>query len=79
MWHSNYPYWNEVLRAKQNFPATKVSNWSGYNFLKARNKEDHDRCLSNYYKSDKAQDLVQRFEVLLEKIDNINADNFKKE
>jgi hypothetical protein len=78
MWHSNYPYWNEVLRAKQNFPAVKISNKIAYYFLKKKNMEDHDRCLAMLRKSTKVAEIVKKFDELWDKADTLNKKLFDK-
>ena len=78
MWHSNYPYWDEVLRAQQNFPAVKISNRWAYSFLSKRNKEDHDRCLTLMEKSQKVGDMVKKFDALMENADSVNQLQYRK-
>ncbi len=72
MWHSNYPYWDEVLRAKQNFPAVKISNRWAYGFLKKRNREEHDRCIKLLNESKKALDIVSKFDTFMDKAQSVN-------
>ncbi len=72
MWHSNYPYWDEVLRAKQNFPAVKISNRWAYRFLLKKNKEDHDRCISMMDNSKHAVEMSEKFDEFMDNADSVN-------
>ena len=76
MWHSNFPYWDEVLRAKQNFPAAKISNRMAYLYMKKRNIEDHDRCLKTLKQSEMVYNITNKFDDLMEKADSLNAMQF---
>lgn len=78
MWHSNYPYWNEILREKQHFPAVKISSRWMDEWVKKRNKVDYDRCVSLLWASPKASKIVSEFEVLMDKADSVNQIEFKK-
>mmetsp|Transcript_800 Transcript_800/g.1264 ORF Transcript_800/g.1264 Transcript_800/m.1264 type:complete len:340 (+) Transcript_800:327-1346(+) len=78
MWHSNYPFWNEILRENQHFPAAKISNRWLYTWLLKRNKADHDRCLTLLQKSPKAAKMASDFESLMVKADSVNQIEFKK-
>lgn len=72
MWHSNYPYWEEVLLSQQNFPAVKISNRWFYLFLKKKHEDKHNRCLSFMDKSNTIRDLAQKFDKYMDNGDSIN-------
>ena len=71
MWHSNYPYWNETLRSKHNFPALKISNKAIYLHVKKHNEEDFFRCITSM--SPKANELASHFDALINATNSMNA------
>mmetsp|Transcript_16129 Transcript_16129/g.19704 ORF Transcript_16129/g.19704 Transcript_16129/m.19704 type:complete len:396 (-) Transcript_16129:830-2017(-) len=78
MWHSNYPYWAEVLRKEHNVPAVKISNRWFYEWLIKKNKPDHDRCIHHLTTSTKASSLALDFDHLMENADSVNQIEFTK-
>ncbi len=79
MWHGNYPFWDQVLRKQQNFPASKISNVIYYVELKKKNKDDYDRCLTLLDQSKKAVvDIMDKFDTLLDKTESHNQILLKK-
>lgn len=76
MWHSNYPYWNEVLRAKQNFPIAKISNRRMLIEMKKKNLVDLKRCLVNM--GPKAHEIKMKFDALMNNTISMNQKQYIK-
>ncbi len=72
MWHSNYYYWNYILREEFNFPAAKISHEKMYKWMMKRNGDDLKKCVSLLEKSPEAAKIARNFESLIDKADTIN-------